>query len=161
MEDAAPAGGQQPIGVAPPTPTPVMTPEFVLAATPSSDSPTTELAQPGFATVTPTIQADSASVPVTETDKSEQVAISSTATSAPEILATATNAPEILATPTLALEILATPTPLGAGELISKETTTNIWKTIRQALWFAVVAIGFLLLAFLAYRVIMGARKQK
>ncbi len=156
--DSTPPSGQQPISVQTPTPSPVMTPEFVLDTTTPSASPTTELLQPGFATVTPV------SVPAATAQVTGQVTTTVTLTSPATMPAAATTntgqvAPSF--TPTTAPKILATPTPLGAGEIIPEGTTANIWKTIRQALWYTVLIIGFLLLAFLAYRVIMAPRKQK
>ena len=155
---STPPSGQQPVLIQTSTPSPVTTPEFVLDTTTPSASPTTGLVQPGFATVTPV------SVPAVTAPVTGQVTTTVTLTSPASMPATATtNTGQVAgsSTPTTMPEILATPTPLGAGELIPEETTANIWKIIRQALWYAVVAIGFLLLAFLAYRVIMGWRKQK
>jgi multisubunit Na+/H+ antiporter MnhC subunit len=64
-------------------------------------------------------------------------------------------------TPTPMPEILATPTPLGADKLIPEKTTNDIWQIVRQALVYAAVIIGLLLVAFLLYRIIIGRRKQK
>lgn len=149
---------QQPLLALTPTSSPATVPEAIFATTTPTAVATTAQVQPEFATAapaspaSPSVTASLESPSAAATGETGQTAADTTPVTLPESVAAA---------PTSTPEILATPTPLGADKVIPEKTTSNIWQIVRQALVYAAVIIGLLILAFLAYRIIMGRRKQK
>jgi len=145
-------GNQQPAQTL--TLTPVTTPAFVLGTTAPSDSATDDLTAPEFATAIPVDATDPAAP-----GADQATPPSSSATEAADVAAP--GAGQVTSTPTPTIEILATPTPLGGDKVVSEESARSFWSILLRTLMFLAIVIGILILMFLAWRVIMGRRKQK